>query len=517
MSKIPGSIPITGFIAPTDSDDKYPTHLDIYGKGGYRTVFDIASLNSISFDRRVEGMLVYVISNAKIYQLTGPIAENNWIEFNSLPPLGTFTIAGITYPKIYIGTESGVPEASESYGYALTDIAALNLRFLTGNFIMGDALVQSTYPSAQFIANLADGILAKTGKTLRKAMPGEDFVDINQQPIETAVSVWLANGTKILKNTRIKVIDGNVENGDDISGVRTITATNAVLSGAITSNDSVFALKDIGTRELKIYDRNDVGPGRLSKSINFISAYDLMASVNFYLPETPSTLGKVLADIGETIYDGRVFRKLDFVDLPGKNSKYILQQPDPDLPNSQALNALGLGILKTNLDGSIALASGGKTPEINDYVRPVDLLEEINRVLATASEAGATAGSTAGATAGSTAGATAGAIAGTEAGSISGATAGTTAGTVAGTTAALLVVSGKEDVSAHNQDINALNTRIDNLKVKLIGDVTSDNLISGDISTTFRENAEFKGNYVKIPKKQTDFSLSLGMFFYEDF
>jgi hypothetical protein len=517
MSKIPGSIPITGFIAPTDSNDKYPTHLDVYGKGGYRTVLDIASLNSISFDRRVEGMLVYVVSNAKIYQLTGPIAENNWIEFNSLPPLGTFTIAGITYPKIYVGTESGVPEASESYGYALTDIAALNFRFLTANFIMGDALVQSAYPSSQFIVNLDDGVLAKTGKTLRKAVAGTDFVDINQAPIENSVAVWLANNTKILKNTQIKILEGNVENGDDIFGIRTITANSVISRSGITSNDSVFALKDVGTRELKIYDRNDVGAGRLSKSVNFISAFDLMASVNFYLPETPSALGKVLADVGETIYDGRVFRKLDFVDLPGKNSKYILQQADPDLPNSQALNELGLGILKTNLDGSIALASGGKTPEINDYVRPVDLLEEINRVLATASEAGATAGSTAGATAGTASGTTAGALAGTEAGSISGATAGTTAGTVAGTTAALLVVSGKEDVSAHNQDINALNARIDNLKVKLVGDITSDSLISGDITTTFRENAEFKGNYVKIPKKQTDFLLSLGMFFYEDF
>lgn len=74
-------------------------------------------------------------------------------------------------------------------------------------------------------------------------------------------------------------------------------------------------------------------------------------------------------------------------------ANYILQTPSPSLVNSQALseakNSLGVishGILKTSSqNGVVSIASGGKLPA-NDYVRPLDLIEEINttRAFATA-------------------------------------------------------------------------------------------------------------------------------------
>jgi hypothetical protein len=105
--------------------------------------------------------------------------------------------------------------------------------------------------------------------------------------------------------------------------------------------------------------------------VNFISAYNLAGNVNFYLPETPSSLGKVLADVGETTYDGRIFRKLDFVDVASNAAKYIIQQPNTNLPNAQALSTLGLGLVKTTANGVLAKAIAG-----TDYVTPLALEEE---------------------------------------------------------------------------------------------------------------------------------------------
>jgi len=144
-----------------------------------------------------------------------------------------------------------------------------------------------------------------------------------------------------------------------------------IARAAVTSDDSVFGLNNIGTREVKVYDRDNVGAGRLTKSVNFIAAYSLASNVNFYLPETESSLGKVLADVGETVYDGRIFRKLDFVDIASNAATYILQTANESLPNSQALDTLGSGILKVNAGGVLALAAGG-----TDYVTPTALEEE---------------------------------------------------------------------------------------------------------------------------------------------
>lgn len=70
------------------------------------------------------------------------------------------------------------------------------------------------------------------------------------------------------------------------------------------------------------------------------------------------------------------------VDLPTyapKDAKYVLNVSNDNLPNAQNLSALGAGILKIAnfANGIISIASGGKNPLNDDYVRPVDLDEEI--------------------------------------------------------------------------------------------------------------------------------------------
>ena len=64
---IPGSVPISGFVAPTSELDTYPSHNAKYGLGGHRTVATIAERDAIPADRTEEGMTVYVVSEGKTY------------------------------------------------------------------------------------------------------------------------------------------------------------------------------------------------------------------------------------------------------------------------------------------------------------------------------------------------------------------------------------------------------------------------------------------------------------------
>jgi hypothetical protein len=73
-------VKVIGAVEPNDLSDKYPTHNEIYGKGGFRSVPDIAGRNGITPARRSTGMLVYVISEEKLYQLKGGLVDANWTE-----------------------------------------------------------------------------------------------------------------------------------------------------------------------------------------------------------------------------------------------------------------------------------------------------------------------------------------------------------------------------------------------------------------------------------------------------
>jgi len=73
-------VKVIGAVEPNDLTDKYPTHNEIYGKGGFRSVADVAERNGITPARRSAGMLVYVISEEKLYQLKGGLVDANWTE-----------------------------------------------------------------------------------------------------------------------------------------------------------------------------------------------------------------------------------------------------------------------------------------------------------------------------------------------------------------------------------------------------------------------------------------------------
>lgn len=91
MAAIPGSVPVPGFVAPTDDTDTYPSHDALYGRGGHRSVATKTARNAISTDRREEGMTVYTKDDGKTWRLkASPWAgtDADWVENGA----ATFTV-----------------------------------------------------------------------------------------------------------------------------------------------------------------------------------------------------------------------------------------------------------------------------------------------------------------------------------------------------------------------------------------------------------------------------------------
>lgn len=78
MALIPGSIPVTGFIAPTDTSDTYPVTDAIYGIDGLRNVPTYNDMYNISLERRREGMIVGVMSDSTYWRLLPSTGSNTW-------------------------------------------------------------------------------------------------------------------------------------------------------------------------------------------------------------------------------------------------------------------------------------------------------------------------------------------------------------------------------------------------------------------------------------------------------
>lgn len=74
MSELKGTN-IAAAIKPFTTLDKYATHDEEYGRGGYRSVNSISEMNAIPSDRRKEGMLVKITSSNSYYTLKNGIFQ----------------------------------------------------------------------------------------------------------------------------------------------------------------------------------------------------------------------------------------------------------------------------------------------------------------------------------------------------------------------------------------------------------------------------------------------------------
>lgn len=66
-------------LAPKN-DGPFPTHEDIHGEGGFQVRADSTDRDSIPTANRKEGMWVKLLSDGKVYTLTGGITNGDWVE-----------------------------------------------------------------------------------------------------------------------------------------------------------------------------------------------------------------------------------------------------------------------------------------------------------------------------------------------------------------------------------------------------------------------------------------------------
>lgn len=143
MANLAG-ITVIDKIVPTSDQDTYPTHEDIYGRGGLMTVANVNERDSIPEPRRKIGMMVRTNADQKVWILDGGITNLNWKELlnvNSLILTDTsITLLNDFNSKVlYINTSSictvNIPQAlTIGFNVALVQMGngAIKLQPATG-------------------------------------------------------------------------------------------------------------------------------------------------------------------------------------------------------------------------------------------------------------------------------------------------------------------------------------------------------------------------------------------------
>jgi hypothetical protein len=81
MSSIKGTN-VVAPVVPFDTTDTHASHEALYGKGGYRSVADVAERDAIPALRREAGMLVWVIDTQKAWGLNANLTT--WTEVTAI-------------------------------------------------------------------------------------------------------------------------------------------------------------------------------------------------------------------------------------------------------------------------------------------------------------------------------------------------------------------------------------------------------------------------------------------------
>jgi len=158
-------VKVIGAVEPNDLTDKYPTHNEIYGKGGFRSVADVAERNGITPARRSAGMLVYVISEEKLYQLKGGLVDANWTEIAFGAGSGGGTGSVVAIEKGGTGAVTA-EEARVNLGLGTMAIQNKDAVEITNGAIDGTLIGKMTPAEGMFTILDVNSELRVTGKVM---------------------------------------------------------------------------------------------------------------------------------------------------------------------------------------------------------------------------------------------------------------------------------------------------------------------------------------------------------------
>lgn len=221
-----GAVPVTGFISPTDNEDTYATHKAEYGKGGYRVVVDIEARDAISQDRRELGMLVYVLSDNRLYQLLAGIDNEHWVISEIIPHL----------PEDYIfkGNDLGVAEASP----ALIDI---NLEIISINEKIDDLIAGAadniTLTGA--VTGTGTGTITTTLTDITSKQVSDFAAAVKTEAEKLNLNQFLAPTSTLNMNSQII---SNVGFGSSASDAASISRVDGIVNSAIAALGAVTSI-----------------------------------------------------------------------------------------------------------------------------------------------------------------------------------------------------------------------------------------------------------------------------------
>jgi len=278
MASIPGTIPVTSGIAPTDTTDTFATHIDIYGEGGYMTVADQAEREAITTERRKQGMAVYQNDTNEMYVLKDGVTNSDWVVFSggtggSIDITdGTTTVAGASDLNlddenfvVTAGTPSTVAEVNTAYNTSIDPATsvAINVNDLN-NLTAADFVGLST-------TEVLNKLLFPTLQPSYAPGPATSLVNSQTATVEI--------GSQVTSNLSLSLIKNN-SGGLDTGTPATITSSvggSLTLSGPTTTpeqnlQDQFGYANANNPNEKDTYTVTEVVTMPASGSINYTSS-----------------------------------------------------------------------------------------------------------------------------------------------------------------------------------------------------------------------------------------------------
>jgi len=203
MAAIPGSVPLTGKVAPTDTTDTFATHIDIYGEGGYMTVADQTEREAITTERRKQGMAVFQNDTNEMYVLQGGTSNSDWNLFTgggsgnlqATMNLGS-TATGLT-SAVTISTDQtiGLQSTGLATSIVLDSLNDIDIKANGGNTLIrslsGDVRLQSAQMGTP---NIGDAVVARDTnggiqwapgvQTKKVTLSSADILSLHTTPVD---------------------------------------------------------------------------------------------------------------------------------------------------------------------------------------------------------------------------------------------------------------------------------------------------------------------------------------------
>lgn len=205
-ASIPGTLRVGAPIAPFDTADTYPTHMAAYGKGGLRTVADIAARDAIPAARREAWMQVRVASDRSIWELLPDLTT--WRECSQI--IEQVVGAG---PGLVVGSGWASSAGTTTYRVRvpiLTDARWIRLWFTGWKNVNGFETATAASYTIKASVELADGSGSPTGETVPvtfrgsrtatiepKTIVGSDQIPITLPAGSIIYVRWFPNGTDV--------------------------------------------------------------------------------------------------------------------------------------------------------------------------------------------------------------------------------------------------------------------------------------------------------------------------------